>query len=90
MKDNNPDEYPYVVVQFLQLPHAHIGDYSCVPYSWIRSRRATDRKIQVAYPDEDPSITKMRIMNGDEPSQKWNLYMAIIKHESNSYENACE
>ncbi|CAD6243599.1 GSCOCT00013084001.2-RA-CDS [Cotesia congregata] len=82
--------YPYVVVQFLQLPHADIGDYSCVPHSWIRGRRATDRKSLIAYPDESPSITKLRIMNGDEPSEKWKLYMAIIKFESHSYENACE
>ncbi|CAG17397.1 hypothetical protein CcBV_3.3 [Bracoviriform congregatae] len=32
----------------------------------------------------------MRIMNGDEPSKEWKLYMAIIKLESHSYENACE
>nr|QZB49157.1 BEN [Cotesia vestalis bracovirus] len=83
-------EYPYVVVQFLQLPYADIGDYSCVPHSWIRGRRATDRRSLVAYPDEPPSITKMRIMNGDKPSEKWELYMAIIKLESHSYENACE
>nr|CCQ19222.1 BEN domain protein [Cotesia sesamiae Kitale bracovirus] len=83
-------EYPYVVVQFLQLPYPDIGDYSCVPHSWIRGRRATDRKSLVAYPDEPLSITKMRIMNGDKPSEKWQLYMAIIKLESHSYENACE
>ncbi|CAF4930823.1 unnamed protein product [Pieris macdunnoughi] len=82
--------YTYVVVQFLQLPYADIGDYSCVPHSWIRGRRATDRKSLVAYPDESPSITKLRVMNGDEPSEKWELYIAIIKLESHSYENACE
>ncbi|XP_045490602.1 uncharacterized protein LOC111002644 isoform X3 [Pieris rapae] len=90
MKEDVAARYPYVVVQFLQLPHADIGDYSCVPHSWIRGRRATDRRSLVAYPDESPSITKLRIMNGDEPSEKWELYMAIIKLESQSYEHACE
>lgn len=84
-QEDNAVVYPYVVIQFLQLPYADIGDYSCVPHSWIRGRRATDRKSLVAYPDESPSITKLRIMNGDEPSEKWELYMAVIKHESRGY-----
>lgn len=71
-----------MVVQFLELPYADIGNYTCVPYSWIRVRRATDRKIVVTYPDEPPSITKMRIINCDKPSKNWNLYMAIIKLET--------
>ncbi|CAG4935471.1 unnamed protein product [Colias eurytheme] len=90
MEDDIAIGYPYVVVQFLQLPYADIDDYSCVPYSWIRGRRATDRKSLILYPDEPPSITKMRIINNDKPSEKWKLYMAIIKHESHSYEDACE
>ncbi|XP_047521870.1 uncharacterized protein LOC125060817 isoform X3 [Pieris napi] len=90
MKEDVAVGYTYAVVQFLQPPHADIGDYSCVPHSWIRGRRATDRKSVVAYPDESPSITKLRVMNGDEPSEKWEHYMAIIKLESHSYENACE
>ncbi|KAH0547116.1 hypothetical protein KQX54_017157 [Cotesia glomerata] len=80
--------YPYVVVEFLQLPYANIDDYVCVPRSWIRVRKVTDIKSIVAYPDELPSITKMRIMNCDEPSEKWKLYLAIVKVEKHSYEDA--
>ncbi|XP_045491438.1 uncharacterized protein LOC123691197 isoform X2 [Colias croceus] len=80
----------YVVVQFLQLPCADIGDYVCIPRSWIRVRRVTDRKSIVAYPDEPPSITKMRIMNCEEPLDKWKLYIAIVKVEVYSYNDACE
>ncbi len=76
------DENPYVVVQFLQLPYADIGDYTCVPHSWIQMRRSTDRKGLVAYPDESRSITETRILIGEKPSKAWKLYMAIIKLET--------
>nr|ACE75431.1 conserved hypothetical protein [Glyptapanteles indiensis] len=88
MKVDTVNEYPYVVVQFLELPNADIGNYTCVPHSWIRIRRETDRKIVVTYPEEPPSITKMRIINCDKPSKNWDLYMAIIKLETHSYEDA--
>ncbi|CAD6243669.1 GSCOCT00013098001.2-RA-CDS [Cotesia congregata] len=88
MKVNYADDYPYVVVEFLQLPYADIGDYVCIPRSWIRVHKATNRKSIVAYPDELPSITKMRIMNCDEPSEKWELYLAIVKVEKRSYKDA--
>ncbi|AEE09554.1 conserved hypothetical protein [Cotesia vestalis bracovirus] len=82
MKVNIADKYPYVVVQFLQLPYPDIDDYVCIPSSWIRVRRVTERESIVAYPDETPSITKMRIMNCDESSEKWKLYLAIVKVET--------
>lgn len=88
MKVNVADKYPYVVVQFLQLPYPDIDDYVCIPRSWIRVRRVTDKESIVAYPDEPPSITKLRIMNCDEPSEKWRLYMAIVKVETCSYKDA--
>ncbi|KAG8039447.1 hypothetical protein G9C98_008090 [Cotesia typhae] len=89
MKVNIADKYRYVVVQFLQLPYSDIGDYVCIPSSWIRIRRVTDMSI-VAYPEEPPLITRMRIINCDEPSKKWKLYMAIIKFETCSYKDAYE
>nr|QZB49105.1 BV-like protein [Cotesia vestalis bracovirus] len=90
MKVNIADKYPYVVVQFLQLPYPDIDDYVCIPSSWIRVRRVTERESIVAYPDETPSITKMRIMNCDESSEKWKLYLAIVKVETCSYKDAYE
>ncbi|CAG4907286.1 unnamed protein product [Colias eurytheme] len=91
MKANFVDRCPYVVVKFLHhLPCADIGDYVCIPRSWIRVRRVTDRKSIVAYPDEPPSITKMRIMNCEEPLDKWKLYIAIVNREAYSYNDACE
>lgn len=74
-----------MVVQFLQLPYPDIDDYVCIPRSWIRVRRVTDKESIVAYPDEPPSITKLRIMNCDESSEKWRLYMAIVKVETCEY-----
>lgn len=69
----------------MQLPYPDIDDYVCIPRSWIRVRRVTDKESIVAYPDEPPSITKLRIMNCDEPSEKWRLYMAIVKVETCEY-----
>ncbi|CAG9790044.1 unnamed protein product [Diatraea saccharalis] len=82
------NENKYAVIQFLELPYASIDDYVCVPHSWIRTRRAMDRKSTVAFPNEPWLLTKIRIKKHEKPLETWNVYMAIIKYETYSYIDA--
>ncbi|XP_061714852.1 uncharacterized protein LOC133523348 [Cydia pomonella] len=86
MKADDSKEYLYAVVKFLELPGADVGDYVCIPRSWIQMR--TGRKITVAYPSEQPSITKKRIKAGENPLRNWKCYMAVVKFEAYTYKKA--
>ncbi|CAH2096400.1 unnamed protein product [Euphydryas editha] len=79
----------FYVVQFLELPFEGIDDYVCVPNPWVKVRKATKNKSVVAYPqDEDPFVTRDRVKNEERCNDAWRYYMASIKYETDSFEDA--
>ncbi|CAH2096402.1 unnamed protein product [Euphydryas editha] len=79
----------FYVVQFLELPFEGIDDYVCVPNPWVKVRKATKNKSVVAYPqDENPFVTRDRVKNEERCNDAWRYYMASIKYEKDSFEDA--
>ncbi|CAG4990963.1 unnamed protein product [Colias eurytheme] len=90
MTRNSDNESAFYVVQFIELPFEGIDDYVCVPCNWIILRKQTnDKAVIVAYPkNEDPFDTRDRAKRKERFNDEWKFYMAAIKYESNSYDDA--
>ncbi|XP_072940545.1 uncharacterized protein [Epargyreus clarus] len=84
---NKDDKKLFSVVHFLS-PFKGIDEYVCVPSSWIVSR-PFDRRVIVSYPnDENPGQTKDRVRQENVPNKDWKMYIADIKHDTETYEEA--
>lgn len=77
----------FAVIQFLELPYRDIARYVCIPSSWITNRLPNCR-VAVAYPREDANVTKKRVENNEPPAASWAAFMALIKYESDDYDDA--
>ncbi|CAH0714942.1 unnamed protein product, partial [Brenthis ino] len=85
----NNDKLAFYVVQFLELPYEGIDDYVCVPYTWLIMRGGQDGKAVVTYPTgEDPSLTRDRVKRKEKCINEWSFFLAAVKYQSNSYQNA--
>ncbi|XP_045500889.1 uncharacterized protein LOC123698338 isoform X2 [Colias croceus] len=90
MRRNSDNEPAFYVVHFIARPFEEIDDYVCVPCAWVVLRKAAnDKTVAVAYPkDEDPFDTRDRAKRKERYHDEWRFYLATIKHESNSYNEA--
>nr|ABK57044.1 hypothetical protein GIP_L1_00580 [Glyptapanteles indiensis] len=89
MKRNGYNRREFYVVQFIEIPFEGIDDYVCVPYTWMVVRRALDQKAAVAYPkNENPFDTRDRVKRKERYDDEWRFYMAAVKYESDTYEDA--
>ncbi|CAH1639471.1 unnamed protein product [Spodoptera littoralis] len=77
----------FAVIQFLELPYRDIARYVCIPSSWITNRLPNCRAA-VAYPREDANVTRKRVENNEPPAASWPAFMALIKYESDDYDDA--
>ncbi|GBP78161.1 hypothetical protein EVAR_99195_1 [Eumeta japonica] len=84
--DNSRKEF--YVVRLLGLPHEDIDDCVCVPRSWMKSKRSKQGKVSVAYPIEDPIVTKERVEKRQKHSKRWKFYEAVVKYSTNYYYDA--
>jgi len=83
MEYNGSNKRDFYVVRFIEIPFERIDSYVCVPNSWVVIRRVTDKKVVVAYPnDEDPFDTRDRAKRKEKYKEDWRFYMAEIKYES--------
>lgn len=83
MEKTEDDGKPYYVVRFIEVPFEGINNYVCVPHSWIIIRRSTDKKVTVAYPNnEDRRDTRDRVERKERYSETWMFYMAEIRYET--------
>ncbi|XP_021197861.3 uncharacterized protein LOC110381784 [Helicoverpa armigera] len=83
-----PNAPQYYVIQFAESPYNDIDDFICIPASWIKKRRPTDRRVMVSFPIEDPEDTENRVLNNENVSDIWISYMSIVKYAADSYEDA--
>ncbi|XP_045508923.1 uncharacterized protein LOC123704582 [Colias croceus] len=91
MTSESDNESAFYVVQFIddELPFEGIDDYVCVPRAWVVVLKGTNGKSVVAYPEnEDPFDTRNRLKRKERINDEWKFYMASIKYESNSYDDA--
>ncbi|XP_045510684.1 uncharacterized protein LOC123705739 [Colias croceus] len=91
MTRNRDNESAFYVVQFIELPFEGVDDYVCVPRAWIIKSlgKATNDRAVVAYPNnEDPFDTRDRAKRKERINDEWRFYMATIKYESNSFDDA--
>uniref|UniRef100_A0A2A4JX10 Uncharacterized protein n=1 Tax=Heliothis virescens TaxID=7102 RepID=A0A2A4JX10_HELVI len=77
----------YFVVSFLELPHPNIEKYVCVPRSWVTLRPEEPSSL-VAYPNENPELTRNRIENVEPCERHWPRYQATIAYITDEYDDA--
>ncbi|CAG9792504.1 unnamed protein product [Diatraea saccharalis] len=89
MEYNGSNKKNFYVVRFIEIPFEGIDDYVCVPNSWVVIRRVTDKKVVIAYPNnEDPFDTRDRVKRKEKFDEEWRFYMAVVKYETDNYKDA--
>ncbi|XP_030019573.2 uncharacterized protein LOC115439740 [Manduca sexta] len=86
----NNNEYKYCVVEFLQKPPSGAGKYVCVPSSWIKTRRETDQKVIVQYPNCNKAERENLISRHEQGviPMKWPEYLCELKYNTESRDDA--
>ncbi|CAH0694967.1 unnamed protein product [Spodoptera exigua] len=77
----------FAVIQFLERPYRDLARYVCVPSSWI-TERLPNCRVAISYPREDVNVTRNRVRNNELPVAMWPVFMALIKYESDDYDDA--